>query len=58
MRLVGLPPGKDGAKDRSRALAISKWPAHAQLFARVRDDGRSDAALIALAGLMREGGHV
>jgi crossover junction endodeoxyribonuclease RuvC len=32
-RLVGLPPGKDGAKDRSRALAIAKWPWHAQLFA-------------------------
>jgi crossover junction endodeoxyribonuclease RuvC len=52
-RLVGLPPGKDGAKDQSRALAIAKWPAHAQSFARVKDNGRSDAALIALAGLKR-----
>jgi hypothetical protein len=55
-RLVGLPPGKDGAKDRSRALAIAKWPEHAQLFARKMDNGRSDAALIALAGLIRRAG--
>jgi crossover junction endodeoxyribonuclease RuvC len=56
-RIVGLPPGKDGAKDRSRAMAIAKWPDHAQSFARVKDNGRSDAALIALAGLRREASH-
>jgi crossover junction endodeoxyribonuclease RuvC len=56
-RLVGLPPGKDEAKDRSRAMAIAKWPAHAQLFARKMDNGRSDAALIGLAGLRREAGR-
>jgi len=56
-RLVGLPPGKDGAKDRSRAMAIARWPDHAQSFARVKDNGRSDAALIALAGLRREASH-
>jgi crossover junction endodeoxyribonuclease RuvC len=51
---IGLPPGKDGAKDRSRAEAIRRWPGQAGLFARVRDNGRSDAALIGLAGLMRD----
>jgi crossover junction endodeoxyribonuclease RuvC len=52
-RAVGLPPGKEGAKDRSRSLAIAKWPAKAGLFARVKDDGRAESALIAVAGLTR-----
>lgn len=38
--------GKD--KDAARALAIELWPAQAQLFARKKDQGRADAALIAL----------
>lgn len=50
-RAVGLPPGRN--KDASRAEAIRRWPAHAALFPRVRDDGRADAALIAIAGLTR-----
>jgi crossover junction endodeoxyribonuclease RuvC len=53
-RIVGIPPGRDGAKDAARSEAIRRWPAHAGLFARVRDDGRAEAALIALAGLVRE----
>jgi crossover junction endodeoxyribonuclease RuvC len=53
-RLVGIPPGKDGAKDAARSEAIRRWPQHAALFARVKDDGRAEAALIGLAGLMRE----
>jgi crossover junction endodeoxyribonuclease RuvC len=58
-RLIGIPPGKDGAKDRARSEAIRRWPDKAALFARVRDDGRADASLIAIAGLRREGGaHV
>jgi crossover junction endodeoxyribonuclease RuvC len=56
-RAVGIQPGKDGAKDAARAEAIRRWPAHAALFARKKDDGRAEAALIAVAGLMREGGH-
>ena len=55
-RLIGIPPGKDGAKDRSGAEAIRRWPAQAGLFARVKDDGRSDAALIGLAGILKNGG--
>jgi crossover junction endodeoxyribonuclease RuvC len=54
-RIVGIPPGRDGAKDAARSEAIRRWPAHAGLFARVRDDGRAEAALIALAGLVRDG---
>ncbi len=53
-RLVGIPPGKDGAKDAARSEAIRRWPAQASLFARVKDDGRAEAALIAVAGLVRE----
>lgn len=56
-RLVGLPTGKEGAKDAARSLAISRWPNHAGLFARVKDDGRAEAALIALAGLKKARGE-
>jgi crossover junction endodeoxyribonuclease RuvC len=56
-RAVGVPPGRDGAKDAARSEAIRRWPAKAALFARAKDDGRAEAALIALAGLKRrEGG--
>jgi crossover junction endodeoxyribonuclease RuvC len=57
-RAVGLPAGREGAKDAARSEAIRRWPAKAAFFARVRDDGRAEAALIALAGLKREGAHV
>lgn len=40
--------GIRGGKDESRAIAMRRWPKHAKLFARKKDDGRSDAALIAL----------
>ena len=56
-RAVGIPPGREGAKDAARAEAIRRWPDHAALFARVKDDGRAEAALIAIAGLRREGGR-
>jgi crossover junction endodeoxyribonuclease RuvC len=48
-RAVGIKPGKEGAKDAARAEAIRRWPSHASLFARVRDDGRAEAALIGIA---------
>ena len=47
-RAVGLPPGRD--KDASRAAAIQRWPARAELFYRKKDDGVAEAALIATAG--------
>ena len=52
-RAVGLPPGRD--KDAARGAAIQRWPAKAELFSRKKDDGRAEAALIAIAGLMRKG---
>jgi crossover junction endodeoxyribonuclease RuvC len=54
-RLVGLPAARERAKDAARSEAIRRWPDKAGLFARVRDDGRAEAALIAAAGLLREG---
>jgi crossover junction endodeoxyribonuclease RuvC len=53
-RVVGIRPGREGAKDAARSEAIRRWPAKASLFARVKDDGRAEACLIALAGLTRE----
>jgi crossover junction endodeoxyribonuclease RuvC len=52
-RTIGLPSGTN--KDWSRSAAIRRWPDKAELFRRVKDDGRSDAALIGVAGLMRAG---
>ena len=57
-RLVGIPPGKEGAKDAARSEAIRRWPGQAATFARVKDDGRAEAALIAIAGLKRKGGEI
>ena len=54
-RAVGIPPSKDGAKDAARSEAIRRWPDRAALFARVKDDGRAEAALVAVAGLARKG---
>lgn len=54
-RIVGIPPGKAGAKDHARSQAIRRWPAEAARFARVKDDGKAEAALIAVAGLERYG---
>jgi hypothetical protein len=40
-------------KDMARSNAINRWPGKAGLFGRKLDDGRAEAALIGLAGLMR-----
>ena len=53
-RAVNIKPGKAGAKDAARSEAIRRWPEQASIFARVKDDGRAEAALIAVAGLTRE----
>ena len=42
-------------KDAARSEAIRRRPAKADLFARLKDDGRAEAALIAIAGMQREG---
>jgi crossover junction endodeoxyribonuclease RuvC len=52
-RAIGLPTGT--TKDASRSMAIARWPSHAEDFKRVKDDGRAEAALIAVAGLLRAG---
>lgn len=41
------------SKDAARAAVIRRFPAHAGLFARVKDDGRAEACLIAIACVMR-----
>jgi hypothetical protein len=51
-RAVGVPPGKD-MKDMARSVAINRWPGLADKFKRQCDDGRAEAALIGLAGLLR-----
>ena len=52
-RLHSIPPGR-GQKDLARSKAIALWPAKAGLFALKKADGRAEAALIGLAGIMRE----
>lgn len=48
-RAMGL--SKD--KSASRQRAMEKWPEHAGLFARVKDDGRAESALLAWYGHCR-----
>ena len=43
---LGVRAGKDGSRARASAL----MPGHAGLWTRVKDDGRAEAALIALYG--------
>ena len=43
---LGVRAGKDGSRARASAL----MPGHAELWTRVKDDGRAEAALIALYG--------
>jgi hypothetical protein len=52
-RAVGIAAGKDGAKDAARSEAIRRWPDKSALFARIKDDGRAEAALIGVAGMMK-----
>ncbi len=47
-RYVGIPTGS--GKGASRAKASNLFPRQSSLFARVKDDGRADAALIAWYG--------
>lgn len=49
-RFHGLP----SAKEDARRKAIELWPAHASLFARKKDHGRAEAALIARWGADRK----
>jgi hypothetical protein len=40
--------GLTADKERSRKAAIDRWPKRAEFFARKKDDGRAEAALLAL----------
>jgi hypothetical protein len=51
-----IPAGAEN-KDLARTRAISRWPAHADLFARKCDVDRAEACLIAWAGLQRRAGR-
>lgn len=42
---------KGADKSASRALAMARFPKHEDLFRRVKDDGRAEAALLALYAL-------
>lgn len=48
-KALDVPQGKDGSRYRAAQL----FPSHAAQFSRVKDDGRSDAALIAAYGASR-----
>lgn len=45
-RILGVPADKDGARRRASQLI----PKHAHLWARAKDDGRAEAALLAYYG--------
>jgi crossover junction endodeoxyribonuclease RuvC len=47
-----------GEKDEARARACAEFPRHSHLFARVKDHGRAEAALIALYGARQHEGGV
>lgn len=50
---LAIKPGKDD----SRLAAMRRWPAMAQKFARKKDDGRAEAALIAQWFQQQQGGQ-
>lgn len=52
-RVVNIPPGKIGTKDAARSQAIGRWPRQADRFKLVKDDGKAEACLIAVAGILR-----
>ena len=40
-------------KNAARMMATRLWPDHSNLFARVKDDGRAEAALLAKWGMTK-----
>ncbi|MCC3246764.1 hypothetical protein LG047_15805 [Methylocystis sp. WRRC1] len=55
-RATKIAPGKEN-KDSARSVAISRWPSQAGLFSRKCDCDRAEAALIAIAGILKEANH-
>jgi hypothetical protein len=56
LEIEDMPCIADGVK--GRWTVIRRWPRRAELFGRVKDDGRAEAALIAIAGMKRDGSNV
>ena len=52
-KLIGIPAGS--SKDVSRSRAIARWPTQADAFKLKKWEGRAEAALIGVAGLIRSG---
>ena len=50
-KLVGIPSGSE--KGASRLRASQLFPQHSDNWARVKDDGRAEAVLIAYAGMLK-----
>jgi hypothetical protein len=50
-RSVGIPSG--AGKDASRAMAQELWQDRAEIFSRVKDEGRAEACLIAHHGRLK-----
>lgn len=44
----------DSGKKSSRLMAMDQWPEDAGVFKRVKDDGRAEAALLAMYGLLQQ----
>ena len=42
------------SKESSRLMAMDQWPEDADVFKRVKDDGRAEAALLAMYGLTQQ----
>ena len=42
------------SKESSRLVAMDQWPDDAGVFKRVKDDGRAEAALLAMYGLLQQ----
>jgi len=53
---IGIPPGREMGKKAALAEALRRWPEQTAKFTRVKDDGRADACLIAVAGILIEHG--
>ena len=51
IKAIGKPAGKDGSRHRAMEL----FPDQLDLFKRVKDDGRAEAALIATWGMQKNG---
>ena len=52
---VGVPLGPHRTKDAAMSEAMPRWPDKAYQSAKRKDDGRAEAVLIAVAGILKDG---